>query len=113
MEEGENKSSILSPLGILTLVCATLIDLAGLIVLCFGLDDFGILDIIGLVFVGGLMFIQSKEITGSKGSQKVMKKVGGKIAKRLGFSFLGEVIPYFGGIAPCWTLAVIFHYKKN
>ena len=114
MEEQEkNSASILSPAGIIMLIAAVLIDLAGLIILCFGVDDLGILDVLGLVFIGGLMFIQSGEITGTKGAKKALKKTGGKVLKRIGLSFLGEVIPYFGGLAPCWTLAVYFHFRNK
>ena len=112
-EQEENKSSILSPAGIIMLIVAVLIDLAGLIILCFGLDDLGILDVLGLVFIGGLMFVQSGEITSTKGTKKALKKAGGKVLKRVGLSFLGELIPYFGGIAPCWILAVYFHFKNK
>jgi hypothetical protein len=76
---------------------------------CFGLDDLGIIDIIGLFVIGGWMLSRSGQIIGTKGA----KKAGGKIFKRLGLSFFGELIPYFGGIAPCWILAVYFELKSK
>jgi len=30
----------------------------------------------------------------------------------LGLSFLGELIPFFGDVAPCWTLAVYFELQS-
>jgi len=112
-EQAKNNPSMLSPVGIMLLISAVLLDLAGLIILCFGLDDFGILDALGLIFIGGLMFMSSGDITATKGAKKVLKKAGGKVLKRAGLSFLGELIPYFGGIAPCWTIAVILHFRNK
>lgn len=109
--EIRSAGNLLSPTGIMLFSVAGVIDGIGLIILCTGLDDLGIMDIIGLIFVGGLMFATSGSITGTKGAQKTVKKLGTKLSKRLGLSFLGELIPYFGGIAPCWTLAVYFHLK--
>jgi len=112
MEE-KNDLAILSPIGIIMLIFAILLDLAGLILLCFALDDLGILDVLGLIFIGGLMFMSSGDVTATKGAEKVLKKTGGKVLKRVGLSFVGELIPYFGGVAPCWTLAVYFHFKNK
>ncbi|MBL7150848.1 hypothetical protein ISS86_02875 [Candidatus Microgenomates bacterium] len=112
-KEEKNSPSILSPIGVIMLIFAILLDLAGLIILCFGLDDLGILDVLGLIFVGGLMFMSARDMTVTKGAKKALKKVGGKVLKRVGLSFLGELIPYFGGIAPCWTIAVILHFRNK
>ncbi len=100
-----------SPAAIILFFTAVLIDIASLIVLCFGVDDFGILDITGLIFVGGLMYIHAGTATVSKGAQKLVKKTSTTFLKKIGLAFLGEVIPYFGSVAPCWTLAVYFHLK--
>ena len=111
--EIRSAGNFLSPVGIMMLLIAGTIDLIGLVILCFGLDDLGIMDIIGLIFVGGLMYFTSGSITATKGAQKTAKKLGTKILKRLGLSFLGELIPYFGGIAPCWIIAVYFHLRGS
>ena len=100
------EGSFTSPEGILMLCVAVILDLVGLILFCLcwlGIDDYGILDVIGLVIIGGWMFIRS-------GSKK--GAIGKKLAKRLGLAFFGELIPFFGGIAPCWTLAVYFELKS-
>jgi len=107
--ETQKSGALFGPEGIVMMLAAGLLDLIGLIILCFGLDDFGILDIIGLFIIGGWMLSQSSQIIGTKGA----KKVGGKIFKRLGLSFLGEIIPYFGNVAPCWLLAVYFTLKSK
>ncbi len=78
----------------------------------------GILDITGLIFVGGLMFLHSGTITKKGGMQEAgtimgeeTEKLAKKKLKRLGLSFLGEIIPYFGNLAPLWTITVYFHLK--
>lgn len=101
--------SLFSPEALVMFFFAGMLDLIGLILLLFALDDFWITDIIGLIFLGGWMFLRSGTITATKGA----KKAGTKFLKRIGFSFLGEIIPFFGGIAPCWTLAVYFELRGS
>jgi hypothetical protein len=110
--ETRGLAGLLSPIGLIAVSIAAIVDIIGLVILCFGLDDLGIMDIIGLIFVGSLMLVSSGSITSTSGAQKTAKKIGTKIFKRLGLSFLGELIPYFGGAAPCWTLAVYFHFRS-
>lgn len=98
-----------SPAALMLFIIAGLLDIVGLALVCIALDDLGILDIIGLIFVGGLMYLHSGQITVTKG----VKKLRNKLLKRVGLSFLGEIIPYFGGFAPCWTIAVFFHLRDS
>lgn len=102
-------TGFLSPAGVLMFLTAGIIDLIGLIILLFGLDDFAILDVIGLVFIGGLMFISSGSMTETKGS----KNIKNKILKRLGLSFLVEIVPVLGSLSPSWTIAVFLHLKNQ
>ncbi len=44
-----------NPVGLIIFPLALILDLVGLILLCFGLDDFWIADAVGLVFIGGFM----------------------------------------------------------
>lgn len=106
------EGSLTSPEGILMLLVAAIIDIVGLILLCLswlGVDDYGILDTIGLVIIGGWMFFRSGKISGTKGAQKVGKKV----FKKLGLTFLVEVIPFLGSAAPCWVVAVYSELKNS
>lgn len=105
----EKMGNFFSPEAVIMMLLAIILDLTGFIILCFGLDDVGILDVIGLILIGGWMLSRSGQITVTKGA----KKAGGKIFKRLGISFVGELIPYFGNVAPCWTLAVYFQLKSQ
>jgi hypothetical protein len=99
----------LSPVNFVMLVLAGLIDLIGLLILFFGLDDFGILDFLGLFLIGPLMFLSSGSISGTKGAQEIKKK----IFKKMGLSFLVEAFPIVGSLSPSWTIAVFLHIKNS
>lgn len=107
-----------SPIAIIMFLIAGLLDATGLIFLILSFFGIGIAlsyipDIIGLVFLGSLMYFTTGSMTTTKGAQKTIKKATTKLLKRLGLAFLGEIIPFFGDIAPCWILAVYFHLKNN
>ena len=107
--------SLTSPEAALMLTAAIIFDCIGLIlfVLSFifgiGIPLSWLLDVIALVIIGSWMYWRSGSITVTKGTKKVASKFG----KRLGLAFLGEVIPFFGDIAFCWTIAVILELKKG
>lgn len=114
-EPASESGALFSPEGAIMMLLAILIDTAGLICLILTLI-FGIgqaisvaVDIIGMVLIGGWMLFRYGQMTGTKGA----KKVGGKLLKRFGLSFLGELIPIFGDVAPCWILAVYFTLKSS
>ncbi len=113
----ERIGNFLSLYGILMFSMALVLDLVGFILLILDIFGIGLVlsfipDIIGLIFIGGLMLLSpSGGVVVTKGVHKFTKKVGKKIAKRLGLGFLGELIPVFGDVMPCWTLAVYFHLK--
>lgn len=122
-----------SPEAIVMLPFAILIDLVGIILVCFALDDFFITDIIALFFIGGWSFFRS-QVKGkpqevempSFGEQKravrQIKKAGKKTtkaakwAKRLKWlrplCIVGEIIPYVGWL-PLWTVFVYFELKYS
>ena len=107
--------ALFSPEGAIMMLLAILIDTAGLICLILTIV-FGIgqvislaMDIIGMVLIGGWMLFRYGQMTGTKGAKKAV----GKLLKRFGLSFLGELIPIFGDVAPCWTLAVYFTLKSS
>ncbi|MDD2732046.1 MAG: hypothetical protein PHI53_02505 [Candidatus Pacebacteria bacterium] len=98
-------SNFISPEAVVMLLAAVLLDTIGFLFLFLSFLGVGIPlsfipDLIGLIFIGGWMFLRS-------GARQ--KRIG----KRLGLAFLGEIIPFFGDIAPCWTLAVFFELKNN
>lgn len=96
------EGNLTGPEGILLLCVAGLLDAIGFIFFLFfwlGIDDYGILDIIGTVIIGGWLLIRTGS---SKGTQDIAKKT----LKRFGFTFAIELIPFLGGISPSWTILV-------
>ena len=104
-------TSLFGPEAIIMLPFAMMLDLIGFVLICFLLDDFGLLDIIGTVFIGGWMLMRFGGWSGKPG--KKGKKMGRKIMKRLGITLGIELMPWLGGLIPGWTLAVFFELKNN
>ena len=121
----ESASGLLSPEGVIFLPLAILLDLIGIILIIFALDDFFILDIIGSTTIGIWIFSKTgvtpspPESTGQK-AENIAKKSGEaiekaeKIAAKAGKSgrwlrpilcSLGEIVPYLGAL-PFWTYLV-------
>jgi hypothetical protein len=103
---------------------ALCLDIISLIIICFGLDDFGILDIIGFTIFGIWIFVrsggertvtpESRQDLTIKGRKQAIQKKGAGMMKRLGrvglrAGVIGivEFIPYVGAIFFGWTLLVI------
>ncbi len=106
-----------SPYGVILFTLAIFFDVIGLVL--FVLSFFGIgillswiLDITALLFIGSLMFLKSGKIKTTKKTAQITKKLSKKIFKRIGLSFISEIIPFVGDILPCWTIAVYFHLKE-
>ena len=94
------ESNLTGPEGILLLCVAGLLDAIGFVLFLLfwiGVDDYGILDIIGVVIIGGWMFVRSG------GSNKNIMKKG---LKRFAVAFGIELVPFLGGICPSWTILV-------
>ena len=88
-----------SPELIIIFPFALVLDAIGIILICFGLDDFGITDTVGLVFLGSWLWFR-------KGTRvKIDKKDFKRGLKFLGAT-IGEYIPYVGAI-PFWTITVL------
>ena len=101
------ESNLTGPEGILMLCVAGLLDAIGFAIFCictwFGIDDYCILDIIGAVIIGGWLLMR----TGfSGGTQDAIEKVAKKTAKRFGWAFGTELVPFLGGFVPSWTILV-------
>jgi hypothetical protein len=130
----EEAGIYLSPEAIVMFPLAILLDLIGIILVIFSLDDFFITDIIGFAFIGSWGYFRSqirekettiqtapaeerrelskkiKEVRKPQKEVKVAKK-GAKVAKwgrRLKWL---ELIPYLGWL-PFWTVSVYFELKS-
>ncbi|MFH1451310.1 MAG: hypothetical protein ABIF89_01730 [bacterium] len=100
---------------IIILFLAIFLDIVNLILICVALDDFFICDIVGLIFIGGWIFVKHRELkTTSKTSQKITAQFT-KWTKRMKWlrpmSFLLELIPYVG-VLPCWTILTLSEFKQ-
>lgn len=116
----------MSPEVLLMYFISGLLDLTGIVLLCFGLDDFGITDIIGLIFIGGWILFRSQNIkavadlktttTKAKTAQKKATVKIGKAVKNMKWTrficVFGELIPYIGAL-PLWTVLVHGELKNN
>lgn len=107
---GGSGGNLAGPEILVMLLIAIPLDLIGLVF--FILSFFGvgipfsfILDIIGLVLIGGWLLIRTGGVKSTKGAQEIAKKT----LKRFGFTFLAELIPFIGDISPSWTILV---YKE-
>ena len=98
----------LSPESVMMLSLAFAIDLAGFALLCFDLDDLGILDLIGIIIIGGWMIFKSGKIKKPTGKSGLLKKAFTDKYLKFLLTFGIEEIPYIGGLSFTWTAAVYF-----
>lgn len=135
-------SDFLSPGAVIMLPLAILIDLIGIVLIFFGLDDFWTTDIIAFIFIGSWTYFRSQmkgkepaempsvdSFQTKKGLQKERKLKrtakymkpqkadrAMKSAKRMKWlkplTFLGELVPYLG-VLPMWTIMVYFELKDS
>ena len=104
----------LSPATLIMLPLAVFLDTTGILLLCFGLDDFGITDVIGIVFIDTWLFFQgSKTVKGEKGLSGFSKRIfkGNNVTKYVVPSAI-ELTPYLGSL-PMWTISVLFNLSQD
>lgn len=108
---GGGMGALFSPEGVVMMTVAVILDLVGIILLLFALDDFFITDIVGILFITPWMFLRSSTVATPEKMQKKTQKGISKLFRGKWKKFLtpiiGEVIPYVGAF-PCWTLAVYY-----
>lgn len=97
-----------TPESIMILPLAVLIDLAGIVIVLFGADDFGILDTIGIFTIGAWQVFKTGKISvpGARKGGFLKKIFTGKWSKFF-VTWGGELIPYVGWL-PFWTWAVYY-----
>lgn len=108
-------ASIFSPEGVIMLTVAVLLDLVGIFLLMLGLDDFGLMDLLGLGFFGFWMLIRGSSVKTTKGASQKIAQVTNWV-KRLRYLrpllFFLEFIPFVGA-GPWWTLIVYSELKST
>lgn len=107
---------------------ALVLDIIGVILICFGLDDLGILDTIGIAVFGLWIFWRSggkrdlsdRKPVSTKVKSAQIKKQGsallkrlGKVGLRVGITAIFEFIPYVGAILFGWTILVIIEFASD
>ena len=101
------EGNLTGPEGVLMLMIAVPLDLIGIILLILSFFGVGIplsflLDILGMIIIGGWLLIRTGSIKSTRGAQNVARKV----LKRFGFTFLAELVPFLGDAYPGWTILV-------
>jgi hypothetical protein len=96
------EGGITSPEGIIMLCVAVLLDGLGFLLFIFGtwfgIDDYGTLDIAGLLVIGGWLWMRSGQLQVTRGAKKTLK--------RFITTEIIEIIPFVGGICPSWCWLV-------
>ena len=98
---------------------AVMLDLSGLILICFGLDDFGVTDAMGIMFINGWLLMRGKEVGGdtkSQGKKGAINKIKNIFTDKKTKFFvpaIGELIPYLGSLLPFWTLSVLLNLSED
>lgn len=99
----------MSPEGFMLMLIAGTIDSIGIILLFFGLDDFGVTDFAGYSTIGLWMLMRGMGFKKPTAGGGEAAEKAAKIAKRLKWlrplAFIGELVPYFGAL-PLWTFLV-------
>lgn len=121
-EEGIN---FLSPEALVMFPLAIFLDLIGIILLIFALDDFFVTDIIGFAIIGAWSFFRSQikgkepeiQMSNIKERREITKearqtKKAGKTAKWGKRAKWLEFIPYVGAF-PFWTVSVYSELKSS
>ena len=108
IDPSKTRGGVTSPEGVLMLCIAIFVDGIGFIIFAvgtwFGIDDYGILDILGMLVFGGWVFLRSGHMN---------TDVAKKGLKRFIKSFVVELIPFLGGASPTWTWLVYKTLKEG
>lgn len=89
---------------------ALMIDLIGIIILCCGLDDFGLLDSIWIIFSTPWLLLRGKSPS-KKGALSWFQNIFTGKWSRFLVPDIGSLIPYVGNIIPFRTLTVLFNLQ--
>jgi len=113
---------MISPDELIMLIVAVLIDISGFLLLCFGLDDFGFLDIFGLGTIGVWLFLKTGDtssfqkksaVSVKEKRQVIVSQLAKRGRKRILKTFLVEVIPIIGSLVPTWIITVVREIKNK
>lgn len=100
-----------SPELIFMLPLALILDIIGLLITCCGLDDFGIVDIVGMMFIFTWLIIRGHKppsMNSGKGIMGLLRKIFTNKYSKFITPAIGEMTPVLGGIGFFWTASVLF-----
>jgi len=90
---------------------ALFLDVLGLIIACGIGDDYGLVDITGMIFIFTWLYIRGTKVTSMRNKKGIMggirKLFTGKWSKFL-TPAIGELTPVVGSIGFFWTISVLF-----
>jgi hypothetical protein len=95
----------LTPELLMVLPLAVLLDVIGIVILLCGLDDFGLLDIVGICTIGLWSLLKLGKIPASNNRKDFLRRIFTGKKSRFFTTFGGELIPYVGAL-PFLTLGV-------
>ncbi|MFA5228337.1 MAG: hypothetical protein WC446_01075 [Candidatus Paceibacterota bacterium] len=104
----------LTPEAFVMIPIALILDLAGLAIVIFLLDDLGIIDLIGVCIFFPWLIIRGHRppsLSGRKSFAKIKKLFKGKYLKFL-LPLFGEVTPWLGGLGFFWTMTVFCNLEE-
>ncbi|MDD3170178.1 MAG: hypothetical protein WC410_00830 [Candidatus Paceibacterota bacterium] len=93
-----------SPETVIMLTFALTIDIIGIILVCFGLDDLGTLDIVSTVIIGGWMLFRKGQMVNIRTQRKQL------IRFLTGMGI--EITPYLGAL-PAVTVVTLLTLSEN
>ncbi len=104
--DGGGGAPLFTPEGFIMMSIAGAIDITGITLLCFGLDDFGITDLIAYSTIGPWMLMRGSGFKKPTAGVGEAAQKAAKLAKRLKWlrpaAFIGELLPYLGAL-PMWS----------
>ena len=117
-ESADASVDLISPEGCLILFVAIILDLIGLFFFFLSFAGIGIplsfiLDIAGMLIIGGWLFIRTGRLKGKKKNAEFVKKIAKKTGKRFSIAFFVELVPFLGDISPSWTILVFLELMSK
>jgi len=110
----------LDPETITMLPFALMLDAIGILLLCTAGDDYGITDIIGILFINGwLLFRGEKTVNIKKVKQKadniinIIQRLFTQKPSKFFITGLLELIPCLGALLPFWTIGVLLNLTEE
>lgn len=104
----------LTPEAFVMIPIALILDFCGLGLVLFGLDDLGLLDVVGMAIIFPWLMIRGHRppsLAGRKNFDKIKKLFKGKHLRFI-VPLLGETAPWLGGLGFFWTMTVFCNLEE-